>query len=195
MLSSYGVLSELKLSGTSRSKSNLFGSVSRHLVTLPTGFRIARGSEKAVVAALVTPTKKPRVFFIPQWCVDPVDPRNAGEFSSLDLDDLKRMTAADTGGLCLDHGATSHSIFLGAGITPAAVQETLEGRGEPGGLRGAAAARQSSDQAERVTHAGLALLKSDAVTPVIVVDLWSAPALFLRHIEVCFWWGWEQPSR
>jgi len=136
------------------------------------------------VSALETPTDKPRVFFIPQWCVDPVEPRNPGEFSSLDLDDLKQMTTAETAGLCLDHGATSDKIFLGAGVTPAAVQETLLGREESGGLRGAGSATQSSIQAERVTHAGLALLKSDAAPPVMVVDLWSAPALFLRHIEV-----------
>ncbi len=148
-----------------------------------------------MVAALETPTEKPRVFFIPQWCVDPADPRNPGEFSSLDLDDLNRMTAAETGGLCLEHGATSRNIFLGAAITPTAVQETLEGRGEQGGLRGAATARQGSDQAERVTQNGLPLLKSDAAAPVIVVDLWSAPALFLRHIEVRFWWGWGHRSR
>lgn len=28
------------------------------------------------------------------------------------------------------------------------------------------------------------MLWSDAVNPVMVVDLWSAPALFLRHVEV-----------
>lgn len=28
------------------------------------------------------------------------------------------------------------------------------------------------------------LLRSDVLSPVVVVDLWSAPALFLRHVEV-----------
>lgn len=33
------------------------------------------------------------------------------------------------------------------------------------------------------------LLRSDVMSPVIVVDLWSPPVLFLRHVEVTSWVG------
>lgn len=172
-------------------KTFLFGSVTRHLLTLPSGYRISRGTEEEVVAALETPTETPRVLFIPQWCVDPADPHDVGESSSLDLDDLARKAAGGKAGLCLSHSATSPSIFLGSAITDIAVKDVLEGWREPGGLRGAVA-KQDSDLSPVKTRNGLALLRSDAVSPVMVVDLWSAPALFLRHIEVRLLWGWEQ---
>lgn len=157
---------------------------SRHLLTLPYDFRIARGAEQAVVAALEAPTELARVLIVPQWCVDPVDRGLAGGISSLDLEELRRQTARGTARLCLDQDDTSTDIYLGAQVMKSAVDEFDEADdgGLPGTLRGAGA-RHSGEGRWR-TRNGLALLRSDAVAPAVVVDLWSAPALFLRHIEV-----------
>lgn len=188
----------------------------RHLLTLPPGFRIARGAEKAVVAALETPVETPRVLVIPQWCVDPVDPHAAEESSSLDLEDLRGQTADGTARLCVSHNKSESSAYIGAGDLEAVVMDAagskggsaslggadarkpdvgageLEGAVTDGagskegwaGLRGANARKIDEDRDPRKIRNAMALLKSGAVSPVIVVDLWSAPALFLRHIEV-----------
>lgn len=153
----------------------------RHLLTLPSGFRVARGTEQAVITALETPIELPRVLIVPQWCVDPVDSHLAGELSSLDLEELRRQTADGTARLCLEQDNTNAATFFGAQMIRTAVDEAADG-GVPGVLRGADT-RHSGEGRWR-TRNGLALLRSDAVSPAIVVDLWSAPALFLRHIEV-----------
>ena len=154
-------------------------------MTLTQGFRIARGAEKAVVEALKTPTDTPRVLIIPQWCLDPVRPPAEEEGESLDLGDLERQAAEEgTARLCVSHRKVASTSYVGAGVLEDAVQEAVSSKGGPVGLRGADA-RQRGLNPRRIKTA-TSLLKSDAVSPVMVVDLWSAPALFLRHIEVCF---------
>lgn len=153
-------------------------------MTLPPGFRIARGAEEAVVAALEEPTETPRVLIIPQWCVDPVSPRVEEESSSLDLEDLQRLTEQGTGRLCVSYRKVVSNTYVGAELLEGAVLKAVLGKEDSVGLRGADA-RQGDP---RKIKNGVSLLKSDAVSPAMVVDLWSAPALFLRHIEVrlCF---------
>lgn len=151
-------------------------------MTLPPGFRIARGAEKAVVGALKTPTDAPRVLVIPQWCVDPVNPHVAEESSSLRLEDLQGQTEDGTARLCVSHRKIVSSTYVGAGLLEGAVRDAVGSKVGSAGLRGADARHRGEDP-RRIGN-GAALLKSDAVSPVIVVDLWSAPALFLRHIEV-----------
>lgn len=151
----------------------------RHLLILPSDFRIARGTEQAVVTALKTPTEAPRVLIVPQWCVDPLHERGSGELPSLELEDLRRQAADGTAELCFSHAGTNRDLYLGGSVLEAAVygEGAGEGLGDPG-------ARHSGEDGKRTTKNGLALLLSDAVSPAIVVDMWSAPALFLRHIEV-----------
>lgn len=151
----------------------------RHLLILPSDFRIARGAEQAVVTALKTPTEAPRVLIIPQWCVDRDRERGSGELPTLELEDLRRQAADGTADLCFSDARTNRDQYLGGSVLEGAVYG--EGAGE--GL-GDAGARHSGMGGTRTTKNGLALLLSDAVGPVIVVDMWSAPALFLRHIEV-----------
>lgn len=164
-------------------------------MTLPPGFRVARGAEKAVVAALETPTETPRVLVIPQWCVNPLGPHGDGaeESSSLDLEDLERRAEEGTARLCMSHRTIPSSAYVGVEAVEGAVKEALGGRGGSVGLRG-------GHDPRKITH-GTPLLRSDAMGPAIVVDMWSAPALFLRHIEVIFFntdesvgWG-EQMGR
>ncbi|CAM9986485.1 unnamed protein product, partial [Scytosiphon promiscuus] len=154
---------------------------SRHLLTLPPGFSIARGAEEAVVTALETPTEAPRVLIIPQWCVDPRDRYLAEPVPSLDLKDLRRRTVEGTASLCLAREDTESNSYLGVTVMEAALDEEESAAGM-GGFGDAVPAVQSKGTT-RKTKSGLALLRSDAASPVIVVDLWSAPALFLRHIE------------
>ncbi|CAM9346895.1 unnamed protein product, partial [Hapterophycus canaliculatus] len=151
----------------------------RHLLTLPLGFSIARGAEEAVVTALRTPTEEPRVLFIPQWCVDPPDHNLAERLPSLDLKDLRRRTADRTARLCLARGDPESSAFLGDTVIGAAFDE----EDSAAGIEGSRDVHAAQSKPRRRTTNGLALLREDAVSPVIVVDLWSAPALFLRHIE------------
>ncbi|CAN0276732.1 unnamed protein product [Pylaiella littoralis] len=152
----------------------------RHLLALPIGFRIARGAEKAVVEALETPTEVARALVVPQWCVDPADSRLGGELSSLDLGELRRQAADGTARLCLQEGENSAAVHFGAEMIEAAV-DRMDGEGVPPALRGADTRHSGEGRWSKKT--GTALLQSDAVSPAIVVDLWSAPALFLRHIE------------
>ncbi|CAM9865198.1 unnamed protein product [Ectocarpus sp. 12 AP-2014] len=150
----------------------------RHLLILPSDFRIARGAEQAVVTALKTPTEAPRVLIIPQWCVDRDHERGSGELPTLELEDLRRQAADGTADLCFSDARTNRDLYLGGSVLEGAVYG--EGAGE--GL-GDAGARHGGMGGTRTTKNGLALLVSNAVSPVIVVDMWSAPALFLRHIE------------
>lgn len=161
---------------------------SRHLLTLPIGFSIARETEEAVVTALATPTEVPRVLIIPQWCVDPPDRYQSERFPSLDLKDLRRRTADGTASLCLARGELDAKTYLGATVIEAAIDE------EESTIWVEESRDASAAQSERIrrTRSALALLRSDAVSPVIVVDLWSAPALFLRHIEVSHFRGSQQ---
>lgn len=133
------------------------------------------------MAALETPTDKPRVLVIPQWCVDPVDPHLA-EASSLDLEDLQGLSTADRARLCVAHKKINSSTYVGYSVIERSVDEVAAREEGSVGLRGADARRRGEDP--RRIRNGVALLLSDAVSPAIVVDLWSAPALFLRHIEV-----------
>lgn len=136
-----------------------------------------------MVTALETPVAVPRVLIIPQWCVDLPDRYEAKHPPSLNLEDLRRRTVEGTTGLCLAREETMASAYLGVSVIEAAFDEEDDtGGGEGFRDAGAAAHRERT----RKTKSGLALLRSDAVSPVIVVDLWSAPALFLRHIEVSF---------
>lgn len=152
-------------------------------MTLPPGFRIARGAEKAVVTALEEPPEQPRVLIIPQWCVDPVSADVAEESSSLALEDLRRQHVDDgTAKLCVSHRKILSTSYVGAGLLEDAVMEAIGVKEGSVGLRGADARQRGLDP--RKIRNGASLLKSDAVAPAMVVDLWSAPALFLRHIEV-----------
>lgn len=135
-----------------------------------------------MVDALETPTEAPRVLVIPQWCVDPVSPHAAEESSSLDLEDLHRQAETGTARLCVPRTPIPASRYIGAGILEDAVMEVVGKNMGSARLRGADA-RQRGINPRRIKNGG-PLLKSDAVSPVVVVDLWSAPALFLRHIEV-----------
>lgn len=165
-----------------------FAFESRHLLTLGPGFRLGRGTEEAVGAALARPSEKPRVLVVPQWCVDPPDPPSEAlflpveeEIPSLGLDDLRRRHGQGTAGLCHLRAADSadQDVWFGAGVMEDVV-DCGEG-GDEGGLRGAARRR---GRAGGEIEDGLALLRSDVASPILVVDMWSAPALFLRHVEV-----------
>lgn len=134
-----------------------------------------------MVEALETPTEVARALVVPQWCVDPADSRLGGELSSLDLGELRRQAADGTARLCLQEGENSAAVHFGAEMIEAAV-DRMDGEGVPPALRGADTRHSGEGRWSKKT--GTALLQSDAVSPAIVVDLWSAPALFLRHIEV-----------
>lgn len=161
----------------------------RHLLTLAQGFRLARGTEDAVIAALERPTPKPRVLVIPQWCVDPPDlaggepNKPPPELPPLGLEDLRNMRRGGTAGLChkREGGGTSEADFWFG----ASAAEEGEGEGERGALRGATERRQLGDEGNEIVDA-VPLLRSNVADPVLVVDLWSAPALFLRYVEVGF---------
>lgn len=138
-----------------------------------------------MLEALETPTDEPRILIIPQWCVDPVHSPAEEESRSYDLEDLRRQAVeGGTARLCVSHRKTASSTYVGAGVLEGAVLEAVGNKGDSVGLRGADA-RQGGVSSGRIRSA-MSLLKSDAVSPVMVVDLWSAPALFLRHIEVRF---------
>lgn len=137
-----------------------------------------------MVEALETPTETPRVLLVPQWCVDPEGPHVVEEWSSLDLEDLQEQAEEGTARLCVSHNRIGSSAYVGAGVVEGAVMDVAGRKGGSVGLRGADARQQGLDR-RRIKN-GASLLKSDAVSPVMVVDMWSAPALFLRHIEVRF---------
>lgn len=115
--------------------------------------------------AIRTPSLKPRVLVIPQWCIDPSPA--PWEVPSLDVQDAKALAMEGTAGLCQtrakDHKGSPDNSWLGSSANDAV---------ENGGTNGA------------VLRNGRSLLRSDVVSPILVVDLWSAPALFLRYVEV-----------
>lgn len=157
-------------------------------MTLPPGFRIARGAEKAVVAALEKPPEEPRVLIIPQWCVKSVSSHAAEESSSLDLQDLQRQAVEEgTARLCSSRRKVVSTAYVGAEVLENAVMEAIGGKESSAGLRGTDARQRGLDP--RKIRNGASLLESDAVAPAMVVDLWSAPGLFLRHIEVRFFFN------
>lgn len=135
---------------------------SRHLLMLAPGFRLGRGTEKVVANALAAPLEKPRVLVIPQWCIDP-EPKSKA-MPSLDIEDARRRAGEGTAGLCHERAKINEkgyqNVWLGAALAH-----------EP-------------DKNEAEVRNGRSLLRSDMINPVIVVDMWSAPALFLRHVEV-----------
>lgn len=170
---------------------------------------MARGTEAAVVAAVERPTEQPRVLVIPQWCVDPPGPNATGakkgkgeggeegegegppplllarELPSLALDDLRERRGGGTAGLCHTRGSNPSEAELWFGASASEDDEEDDERGwgrDQGALRGGRTRKLGGGGGEIVD--GLALLRSDVVAPVMVVDLWSAPALFLRHVEV-----------
>lgn len=115
--------------------------------------------------AVRTPSLKPRVLVIPQWCIDgSPDP---WVVPSLDVQDAKTLAMEGTAGLCqaraTDQKGAPDNSWLGSSANDAV---------ENGETNGA------------VLRNGRSLLRSDVVSPILVVDLWSAPALFLRYVEV-----------
>lgn len=156
-------------------------------------------------AALAQPSEQPRVLVVPQWCLDPPDspseafllPKGGGA-PSLGLDDLRSLHRKGTAGLC--HLRTGNTVAGDAWFGAAVMEDVVDcgEREEGGGLRGASRRR---GRADREIENGLALLRSDVASPILVVDMWSAPALFLRHVEVGRWAdgcdcvGWERGGR
>lgn len=161
----------------------------RHLLTLAADFRLAKDAQAAVLAALRRRPEQPRVLVIPQWCVDPPDRASAAFLSSSEvpsrsLRDLRESERAGTAGLCHKRGGglPGKKSWFGASTVEEVVGDGDNGE-MGGGLRGAGARRRSAREDVKISQ-GVSLLMSDLVGPVIVVDLWSAPALFLRHMEV-----------
>lgn len=105
--------------------------------------------------ALQTPPTKPRVLVIPQLCLDPVVFTQA--VPSLSFEEVEKMTEEGSIGPC--------DTFT---LKP---DEKYNNVWLDSGTKGYVKFYRP-------------LLRSDAVAPIIVVDLWSAPALFLRHVEV-----------
>ncbi|CAM9102064.1 unnamed protein product [Ascophyllum nodosum] len=148
----------------------------RHLLTLAQGFRLARGVETAVLEALKTPSEEPRVLVVPQWCLNVSKLKDKGEVPSLSLEDLRRRRLEGSAGLCHLSPKAGENHWLGNDVADKFL--------DAGAVEAVISRRRANEISEetRIKN-GLALLRSDVVSPVLVVDLWSAPALFLRHME------------
>lgn len=160
----------------------------RHLLTLTPDFRLARGAETAVAAALREPVVRPRVLLVQQWCIDAPDPQFevAGalpEVPPLTMDDLRERYSEGTAALCHKHGADTRNNYYWFGVKTAEEMGTMT-KGDNGKSKGPLRGSRARRTQDGLVGNGLILLKADAVSPVMVVDLWSAPALFLRHVEV-----------
>lgn len=101
----------------------------------------------------------------------------------MSLDDIRQRHREGTANLCDRYEKGNDSLWVGSDVMDRFEQveddehktalevELVQRRGEA----------ESDDT--RVTN-GRVLLSSNVMSPVIVVDMWSAPALFLRHVEV-----------
>lgn len=146
------------------------------------GFRLARGVETAVIKALETPLEKPRVLVIPQWCLK----RSYGEegggsadvISSLSFDDIQQRHREGTANLCHRYEREKDSLWVGSDVMDKFVEAGDAKKVDMARRRG-----ETESEDTRLTN-GRVLLSSNVMSPVIVVDMWSAPALFLRHVEV-----------
>lgn len=153
----------------------------RYLVTLATGFRIGRGTEVALSNALAKRARQPRVLVLSQWCILP----SSHKLPSMDMEDMQRESVAERASFCHQRLSTDidRKVFFGATAMEKAMRlweeeqvEQLEGR--------SASTVDQSDMGNLSPSNTRSLLRSDVFTPILMVDLWSAPALFLRHLEV-----------
>lgn len=94
------------------------------------------------------------------------------------LEDIRERRRGGTANLCHLEGSNNAREWLGSSAVEG-VERFRGDRREGGRLRGA-------ELDSKLTNVGntVSLLQSDVATPILVVDLWSAPALFLRHVEV-----------
>lgn len=144
-----------------------------------------------MIEALETPLENPRVLVIPQWCFKRPHGKDMGRSAlpSMSLDDIRQMHREGTANLCDSYEREKDSLWVGSDImhrfVEAGVAEKVEDDESETALEVDLVRRRGEAESEdtRVTNGGV-LLRSNVMSPVIVVDMWSAPALFLRHVEV-----------